>query len=73
MGAFNSDEDLFEITLATEDIASIRSVDSYATCPDNSVVFQDGLSSLRRAGGVTTTVRLGFGGDEDMGCPLKKL
>jgi hypothetical protein len=63
---------LYEITTATPMARSIRTIDSYATCPDNSVVFQDGTISQRRSGGVNTSVRLGFGGEQDMGCPLKK-
>lgn len=72
-GASGPDNHLYEVTLATMMARSIRTVDSYATCPDNSVVFQDGTLSQRRAGGVTTDVRLGFGTGPDIGCPLKKL
>jgi hypothetical protein len=72
-GSTGPDNHLYEVTLATPQARSIRTIDSFATCPDNSVVFQDGTLSQRRAGGVTTDVRLGFGGQADMGCPLKKL
>lgn len=64
---------LYEVTLTAQPMArSIRPVEAYATCPDGSVVFQDGVGSWRRAGGVDTDVRLGAGGARYMGCPLKK-
>jgi len=69
----SSDHSLYEIKLPSQQLHSIRTVDSFATCPDNSVVFQDFTLSQRYAGGVTTDVRLGTGGDYDMGCPLKPL
>jgi hypothetical protein len=69
----NAGKHLYEVSLASSAATDIRSsIDSYATCPDNSVVFQDGTISQRRAGGVTTDVRLGSGGQTDMGCPLRK-
>jgi hypothetical protein len=64
---------LYEVDLATPSARLIRKVESYATCPDNGVIFQDGTISQRRLGGVTTDVRLGAGGQADMGCPLQKL
>mgnify|MGYP003631399479 FL=1 len=72
-GTSDPEDYLREVTLATKAVQAIRPVESYATCPDNSVVFQDGTISQRRAGGVTTDVRLGFGGGPDIGCPLKPL
>ncbi|NVB84025.1 MAG: hypothetical protein HOV81_36960 [Kofleriaceae bacterium] len=69
----NAGKHLYEVSLAQPMARYIRSsIESYATCPDNSVVFQDGTISQRRSGGVTTDVRLGSGGELDMGCPLKK-
>src|SRR5262249_24286158 len=61
---------LYEVALAGPTAREVQPVDAYATCPDNSVVFQNGTISQRRAGGVNTDVRLGFG-DAAMGCPLK--
>lgn len=72
-GTSDPEDYLREVTLTTKQVQGIRRVNSYATCPDNSVVFQDGVISQRRAGGVTTDVRLGFGGEADIGCPLKPL
>lgn len=72
-GTSDPEDYLREVTLTTKQVQGIRRVNSYATCPDNSVVFQDGVISQRRAGGVTTDVRLGFGGEADIGCPLKLL
>jgi hypothetical protein len=69
----DSEKYLYEVILETMEVQGIRPIDSYATCPDNSVVLQDGTISQRRAGGVTSDVRLGFGGGADMGCPLKPL
>ncbi len=68
-----SDRSFYEIDVVQKVARSIPSnVESYATCPDNSVTWQSGVSSKKRAGGVTTDVRLGSGGKRFMGCPLKK-
>lgn len=64
---------LYEVALAAGTATSLGHIDSYATCPDNSVVWQDFVTSKRRAGGVTTDVQLGSGGENDMGCPLVKV
>lgn len=66
---------LYEILPATKAIKRLRSIDSnaFAVCPDHAVVYQDFTISERYAGGVTTAVRLGAGGENDMGCPLKPL
>lgn len=66
---------LFEITPSTKTVKRIRTIDTnaFAVCPDHSVTFQAGTFSQRYAGGVTTDVRLGAGGDNDMGCPLQPL
>jgi hypothetical protein len=69
----SSDNDLFEIKLSSLQVQHIYAVDSFATCPDNSVVYQKFTASGRYAGGVTTAVRLGTGGEQDMGCPLAPL
>jgi hypothetical protein len=65
--------DLFEIKLPSLQLTHIHSVEAFATCPDNSVVYQDFVASGRYAGGVKTAVRLGAGGEYDMGCPLVPL
>jgi hypothetical protein len=68
-----SDKQFYEIDVEQKVARYIpSSVESYATCPDNSVTWQAGVSAKRRAGGVTTDVRLGSGGGRFLGCPLKK-
>jgi hypothetical protein len=69
----DTETSLFEVKLPSKELNHLRSIDSYATCPDNSVIYQDFTISERYAGGVTTPVRLGYGGEYEMGCPLKKL
>lgn len=69
----SSESPLYAIQVATMQYKYIRPVESFATCPDNSVVYQDGTISERYAGGVTSEVRLGAGGEYDMGCPLRPL
>jgi hypothetical protein len=70
-----SETELYEINMSTKHLEHLRSIDdnAFAVCPDHSVVYQDFTISERYAGGVATDVRLGAGGDYDMGCPLKPL
>jgi hypothetical protein len=64
---------LSEVRLSDKNVKQLTNVESYATCPDNSVIMQSFITSKRYAGGVFSDVRPGSGGQRDMACPLKPL